>query len=174
MGEIKSTLELVMERTRHLSLSPEEKDRQRRADFEKRLQGLLQSYADGAVAVEALLERMAALQAEYEVTDRRVPVAAVLGWIDPDGDRGPWWTLLARLAPEAARPVRKILKAHGNRHGKLYAEGLNRCRQRLARDHGIEGSAVAPNVQRDDRYAEGVSKLRRKTRAEIEGAAGSF
>ena len=45
MAEIKSTLDLVMERTRHLSQSTAEKEAQRRGDFEKRLQGLLQAAA---------------------------------------------------------------------------------------------------------------------------------
>ena len=32
MSEIKSTLDLVMEKTKHLSMSPEEKERQKRAE----------------------------------------------------------------------------------------------------------------------------------------------
>ena len=49
MSEIKSTLDLVMERTRQMTLSAEEKAHQKKADCEKRLQSLL-------LQADALLE----------------------------------------------------------------------------------------------------------------------
>ena len=47
MGEIKSTLDLVMERTKNLSLSDEEKQAQKQKEVESRIRGLLQKYLDG-------------------------------------------------------------------------------------------------------------------------------
>ena len=54
MGEIKSTLDLVMEKTRHLTLSQEEKEEQKHIEVDKRLKGLLQKYQDNLLKKEQL------------------------------------------------------------------------------------------------------------------------
>ena len=46
MGEIKSTLDLVMDKTRHLTLSDEEKQEQKEKEFRKKLKGPAQKFQD--------------------------------------------------------------------------------------------------------------------------------
>lgn len=46
MGEIKSTLDLVMDKTRHLTLSDEEKQEQKEKEFKKNLKGPAQKFQD--------------------------------------------------------------------------------------------------------------------------------
>ena len=46
MGEIKSTLDIVMEKTQNLSLSTEERQEQHNIEIVKRIKGLLQKYQD--------------------------------------------------------------------------------------------------------------------------------
>ena len=58
MGEIKSTLDLVMEKTRHLTLSQEEKEDQKRIEVNKKLQGLLQKYQDNLLKKENLKKEL--------------------------------------------------------------------------------------------------------------------
>ena len=64
MGEIKSTLDLVMEKTKHLSLSDEEKQSQKKAELEKRVNGLLQKYQDQVLSLEQLLGEYTRLKQE--------------------------------------------------------------------------------------------------------------
>jgi uncharacterized small protein (DUF1192 family) len=168
MGEIKSTLDLVMERTRHLSLSAEEKARQQREDFEKRLHGLLQQYADGALSVDELGERIAALQTECKITGRQIPLQAVFKRIDPKGDNQCWLDFLAELAPAVRDPLQEALSAHRRQQAGLMRECEARIREDLARRHGIEGSAVVPNPQRDAAYGEHLAALRHQTQSRIE------
>jgi len=49
MAEIKSTLDLVMEKTRHLTLSDEEKQEQKEKEFNKKLKGPAQKIQDQAI-----------------------------------------------------------------------------------------------------------------------------
>ncbi|MBW2432576.1 MAG: hypothetical protein JRF36_03165, partial [Deltaproteobacteria bacterium] len=51
MGEIKSTLDLVMEKTRNLNLSDEEKQDQKNKEIESRLNGLLQKFEDQIITL---------------------------------------------------------------------------------------------------------------------------
>jgi hypothetical protein len=118
MGEIKSTLELVMERTRHLSLSDEDRARQQKADFDNRLRGLLQQYADGVLTIDALKDRIACLRTELDVIDRRALVAGVVSRIDPDQDNRRWLDLLGVTDPALGHHLEKILFDYSCRKGE--------------------------------------------------------
>lgn len=168
MVEIRSTLDLVMERTRHLSLSAEEKEAQRREDFGKRLQGLLQQYADGAMAMDELQDRMAALGEETGVTGNRPAVKAVLDRIDPDQDNDRWLALLKHLAPAVARPFATLLATYKEDRAALLQTGQKQLRDRLLRDHGITGAAVVPNPRQDPVTQKNLTALRNETTGKVE------
>lgn len=168
MGEIKSTLDLVMERTRHLSMSEEEKSRQQREDFEKRIQGLLQQYLDQTLTVKGLRDRLAALQTELKVSDEQFVVQAVLGRIDPDKGYYRWLELLAEIAPAVHGPLEKLLSEYNERLADLLQAGEERVLKRLAERYSIRGAAVVPNPGKDPEYAQGVAALRRAILAGID------
>jgi hypothetical protein len=168
MGEIKSTLDLVMERTRHLSLTDEERTRQRRADFEKRLQGLLQQVADGVLRLEDFRNRTAGLQAEMDIEDRKTVMDAVIGRIDPHGDNAPWMTLLDHEAPATGRSLQSILEDHRLKQADILAAANKDQRDQLAGRQGISGSAVVPHPENDPTVRRRLADLERATRARIE------
>ena len=168
MGEIKSTLDLVMERTRHLSLSDEEKQRQQTATFEKRLQGLLQQYADGALSIEQLRERITALQTELQTTDRQIVLAAVVKRIDPDRENARWLELLAQEAPALCGPLQAGLDTYRAEQDDLLEARAQDQREDLARHHGIAGSAVVPNPRQDPVCQERLSALREEMQTGFE------
>jgi len=172
MGEIKSTLDLVMERTRHLSLSAEEKEEQRREEFEKRLQGVLQQYADDAVSMDEFRNRLADLQKETGITHQKMAVDAVLRRIDPDQQNDRWLALLDDLAPDIGRPLEDILAAHQKDRVALMQAGQEQVWDRLARDHGITGSAVVPNPGQDPAVQGDLATLKDATAAKIEALMG--
>jgi hypothetical protein len=170
MGEIKSTLDLVLERTRHLSLSDEEKARQQKADFDKRLQGLLQQYADGILSVDTLQDRTASLRAELGVKDRGVLAAAIVGRIDPDQDNRRWLALMGTTAPALRHPLEDILNDFSHRKRETLQKSEDRLRERLASQHGIAGSAVVPNPLKDSTCREDLAALRQQALDQLEAA----
>jgi len=62
MGEIKSTLDLVMEKTRHLTLSAEEKIDREKEEAKKGLNGFLQKYKDNVINLEELTKELRAFK----------------------------------------------------------------------------------------------------------------
>lgn len=167
MGEIKSTLDLVMERTRHLSMSAQEKWQQRQAEFARRLQGLLQQYADGAMAVERLRDRINALQAELAMTDPDPVLAAIIERIDPEKDNQSWTALLTDLSPAISQPLDEILTTFQKESASLFEVTGERLRQAIARRHGISGSAVVPNPAMNPDFVEQLAQLRQKTHTRL-------
>lgn len=170
MGEIKSTLELVMERTRHLQLSAEEKARQKKDDFDKRLAGLLQRYADGGLSVDLIKDRIGSLQAELEVKDRRAVVAGIVGRIDPDQDAEPWLDLIAAMATPLRRPLETVLSDYLEGRRTRLRESENRCREQLAGRHGITGPAVVPNPMKDEACRANLAALRQQVLDRLQDA----
>jgi hypothetical protein len=67
MGEIKSTIDLVMEKTRHLTLSREEKDAQKKVEVHKRLKGLVQKYQDNLLRKDRLEKELDILNKTYDM-----------------------------------------------------------------------------------------------------------
>lgn len=168
MGEIKSTLDLVMERTRHMSLSAEEKVRQQRVDFEKRLQGLLSKYADDVLSAGMLLDRIAELEAKLNISDRMLIMGAVFSQLDPDRNNKRWLDLLEDLMPSTHDNLEKILESHHKQKADLLQSSNQRLLYKFAREYGIEGSAVVPNAQKDILYQKHLVVLRRETQTKLE------
>ena len=173
MGEIKSTLDLVMERTRHLALSDDEKRQQRRDAYTRRLQGLLQQFADGALTTAQFRERLADLEKEQAVSDRQSLLAAIVDRIDPDADTRRWSDLLIEFEPSTGEALATILQDYRTTRTALVEDGETRLLDRLAHGDRIRGSAVVPNAAADDTVQEGLSALRSQVRSRILQAIGS-
>ena len=167
MAEIKSTLDLVMERTRHLSMSSEEKTQQQRVDFEKRLAGLLQKFDDKALKVADLLNQIKRLQEEMKMSEPKVVEKAVLTRIDPDQDNDHWLTLIDGLTPPARVSLKNILTTYNDKKAELYQNSVHALLNRFNRYHGITGSAVMPNPQKDPQYQKDLAALLSEIQAKI-------
>jgi len=83
MGEIKSTLDLVLEKTKHLSQSSEEKQAQTQKDIENRINGMLQKYLDGLFSLEQLQRDYEALKAEFNLSENNILTSEVINRLDP-------------------------------------------------------------------------------------------
>ena len=149
MAEIKSTLDLVMERTKHLTMSTEEKTGQRRMEFEKKLNGLLQQYADNSLSVDELIEKVAGLQADLPADGHPLAASAVIRRIRPGRDNAHWLSLVARMAPDALTPLEVVLADYRDKDSRLTRQEGQRFLKDLERDHAIQGAAVEPNLRKD-------------------------
>ena len=168
MGEIKSTLDLVMERTRHLSMTDEEKARQKQSDFENRLNGLLTKYADNTLSLSALRKDIQKLQAELDINDQEIVAEAVLRQIDPDQDNAHWIDLLGKIKPEMVDPLQKMLGQYNDQKTNLLNSSHRQVTDRLAENRQISGSAVIPNPEKNPQCKEQLSTLKIKVQKEIQ------
>ena len=82
MGEIKSTLDLVLEKTRHLSLSSEEKQDLAAQEIEKRIKGMLQKYQNGLLTPEELKSEYGSIIKDDKLTVGRILIKESIGRLD--------------------------------------------------------------------------------------------
>jgi hypothetical protein len=78
MGEIKSTLDLVMEKTKHLSLSEEEKLNTKKIDMQNKIRGLINKYEESTLNFTELKKSIDSLQKQYGSDCSRHVAAEVL------------------------------------------------------------------------------------------------
>lgn len=167
MAEIKSTLDLVMERTRHLTLSAEEKREQALAELKKNLSGLLLRHLEGMVSQEQFRKELHELQERSGLTDPRIFIGEVLQRFDLDQDNGPLLTLLAAIYGCDTTAIAQLLEDYRDTLAASAHKRQTRRQADLAHRHGISGSAVAVNLEADADWASERAGLRRQFEAQL-------
>ena len=149
MGEIKSTLDLVLEKTSHLTLSEEEKRKQIQKDARSRLAGLLQRYQDGKIDVHKIGEELDRLVQTDEGLDESAVREQIAGRIELGGENRRWLALLqARYRFDPAR-VQSIEEDFQHVIESAADRRKEEIREELVRDRQVSGSAVVPNLRAD-------------------------
>jgi len=148
MGEIKSTLDLVLEKTRHLRLGNEEKREILREDARKRARGYALKYTEGVWKLTQLLKTLEEDPdpAVLEETVRTVMESIRPGVLDTRvlDDLCEWSGDRARNEIDR---IRVELEAFDRRQRSLNDEIRERVSEDLKRK-GIHGSAVVPKIRR--------------------------
>ena len=97
MGEIKSTLDLVMEKTHHLTLSQEEKEAQNEIEVNRRLQGLLQKYQDDFLNKDNLKKELDNLKIAYDLNVNEMMADLLLNSLKIGQDNTAFLELLSEI-----------------------------------------------------------------------------
>jgi hypothetical protein len=160
MGEIKSTLDLVMERTRHLTLSDDEKRRQRLEEGGRRMAGLVQQYADSVLTAVQVSDAARKLGVEFGFDASADLIKAAVERIDLDGENGPWLEILRVSGKEVLLAgVETLISDYLRASEDLNAAHGEAASLRLLAD-GIDGTAVSPNPEADPEWREAAERLR--------------
>ena len=112
MGEIKSTLDLVLEKTRHLSQSLEEKQAQTLKDTENRINGLLQKYLDGMYSLEQLQRDYEKFTAEFKLPNHAALAGQVISRLDPGQDNRALFDVLDQCCHLDSSSLEDVINRH--------------------------------------------------------------
>jgi hypothetical protein len=162
MAEIKSTLELVMERTRHLKLTEEEKLEQAMAEFRKGLSGLIQRCRDGALTADRFREDLHQLQANMQVTDRDIPLDEITKRLELDGDNEWAFNLLAEAFGIDPSGSTAVYEEYREAVAGAALDRADEIRKELGEKQGVFGTAVVPNLKADREWAMTQQRLRER------------
>ena len=162
MGEIKSTLNLVMEKTKNLSLSDEEKRAQKQKETESRIKGLLQKYLDGLLAKNQLRIDYESLKKEFDLSGDTSMIDEILSRLDPNQDNQLMLEILEECCRVNSSAISTIIDDFRNAYHEAAGERMTQLKEDLARDYAISGSAVVPNLDADQQWrrTEGEMRLR--------------
>ncbi len=167
MAEIKSTLDLVMEKTRHLKLNSREKAARQRDEFEKKIGGLLQQFDDRRIRLDQLKARLDQLRAECDVDDRKTLCRRIVARLPLGGDNRHWLELLEALCRVGQDDAAAVLQTFRRQSETLKETLLTRRREELAAEYGIRGSAVVPNLGRSHEWSAARRRIQEQFRSEL-------
>ena len=162
MAEIKSTLELALERTKKMTISEKEKEEIRQKKLLEKATGFFHRYREGHAPLSELRKEIERMD---EKTSAAVKNSLLSQWIDAlslrDEDerlvKGIEWLKNGRLE-EIPQRLRHLSSEYREEMEKIKQETGTQLRETL-KGEGIAGSAVEPNVERNLLWKEAVEKL---------------
>ena len=162
MGEIKSTLDLVMEKTKNLSLSDEERQGQKNKEFESRIRGLLQKFKDQVLNSDNLRSEYQKLQKNYDLSANAPLIKEICRQIELGKDNHAWFELLDQFKVADIEGITSILHEFDEVIDAAARERSKILKDKLAEAHFISGPAVVPNLEADETWQEKAGEIRPK------------
>ena len=171
MSEIKTTLELALERTKKISISAEDREEIKRKETALKVSSLFHRYQEGHLPLDEVLK-------EIERMDQRtramVKETLLSQWIDAlslNGDDERLLRGIAALKGQKMQEVRikldHLLSQYRKEREKVDQEMKGQLEEAL-RSEGIYGSAVEPNVENDPIRKENLENLKQFYDAKLE------
>jgi hypothetical protein len=159
MGEIKSTLDLVLEKTRHLSQTSEEKQAQTLKNTEIRINGLLQKYLDGLFSIEQLQRDYEKFKAEFKLPDHTALADQVISRLDPGQDNLVLFEVLDLCCHLDSSGLADVINQYQAGYQTAAQSRMEALKESLSQKHNISGSAVVPNLETDDSWRQEAQAL---------------
>ena len=151
MTEIKSTMDIIMEKAKRYSVTEEEKKAFKRREVEAKIRGLIQKYVDGIVDVQRLEEEIAEFRHQGREELERLVRKETLDLVQPGGINAPLLEILSSVAGMDIGPINRLLNDFDSRIGDERAKHEKALRADLQKK-GISGSAVIPNLEADQEW----------------------
>lgn len=148
MGEIKSTLDIIMEKTKDMTLNAEERRTFREKEMADKLRGLLQKALDRALPLAVFERELAPLLETDRETAIRLLREDLFDRVDPWGDNEVALAVMEAVLGMDPRGIRDCIDA-ASRNLEEAARDRRLNLQRELGARGITGSAVLPNLEAD-------------------------
>jgi hypothetical protein len=160
MAEIKSTLDLVMEKTKNLSLSSEERQQQKTLEIENRIKGLLQKFQDRSLSIDQLKVEYGRLVKDNHLTDNTLLLNQIVDRLDLNKDNHLLLALLTDMCDADTQEIESVLNEFQEAIRSAASHRMLELKENFAQKHAIAGSAVVPNLQADETWQAEVSDMR--------------
>ena len=148
MAEIKSTLDIIMERTKGMTMSDAEKRAFKQKETTDRVKGLIQKYADGFLDLERLKMDMGVFEPDQQEIVKQTIQGEVLHRIKPGINNHALWDVLEIICGIETAPLMKSLAdlEHDlEEEHPVYKKNM----EANLKEKGISGSALIPNIESD-------------------------
>jgi len=162
MGEIKSAVELAMEKTKGMHLSHEEKEKLKEEELHSKAQGLVNRFLE----VDFHLKEVEKDLAKYDPGQRERMEKLMLHYLgetiqlDRDNDlifQG--IEAFEKKSQNTIKKIRDLIEGYRQRQEKEYKQAEKVLLKKLERQ-GISGSAVQPRIEGSQEWQEALNKFK--------------
>jgi len=167
MGEIKSTLDIIMEKTKGLTVTKEEKETFRKKEAEGKVRGLLQRFLDGFIDLERLKNEIGDFGDKHDGIVGEALLRECMGRMAPGADNTKLLDALENALGLDIAPIQKILQDYNH---DLEQQRINRQQviQKKLEESGISGTAVIPNINADQNWIRYLSEMKKGFQEKIQ------
>ena len=165
MAKIKSTLDLVMERTKNLAMSPEDRDALLRKEWEDRARGWVRMLVDQKITIDELMKDFTGESSRYSAL-ADILHAELTRHMDPDGNNSIILKALTEILGLEVSLFTDFINDYHSRFELHRQEHLGRLMSEL-NAKGISGTALVPNLDHDGVWLEFVKGLKDRFRQKI-------
>jgi len=171
MAEIKSALELALERTKKITISEKEKEEIKRKEIMQKVDGLSHRYMEGYLALSEILREIERMDEKTKTMAKEVLLSQ---WMDALSLKKEGERVLKGVEAMKGRPIDEV-KEKFHHLLSQYEEEEERIRKELRaqmaealRKKGIWGSAVEPNIEANDLRKKEAENLDQRYHAKLE------
>jgi hypothetical protein len=150
MAEIKSTLDIIMERTKNFALTNEEKKVLQTKEWEKKVKGWVCKFVDGKISMQQMKSDF--LEGTRENPELRQFLKTELaGNINLEGDNRTIFQLFENILGIDTKPFEDIIKSYKENVQIEEQKRMEDQKRELERNN-IHGSSVIPNLDHNDSF----------------------
>jgi len=157
MGEIKSTLELALERTRNLSMTPEERQEIKRQEVLKKATGLSHRYMEGHVSLHEVLREIERMTDEEKSKVKKILLSHWMEALSLENDPERLFNGIESLMGMKISEVREkfqLLVSEYQVERKKTEQDLERQAIEQLRSERYSGTAVVPRLEGNPQWRE--------------------
>ena len=157
MAEIKSTLELVMERTRKLAISQEEKEEIKRQELLKKATGLSHRYTEGHVPLHEILRDIERMTDQEKSKVKKLLLSQWVEALSLESDHERLFDGIESLRGMKVSGLREkfqLLVSEYQVERKKAEQDIERQAIEELRSEGISGTAVVPRLEGNPTWRE--------------------
>jgi len=166
MAKIKSTLDLVMERTKNLAMSREDREALQRKEWEDKARGWAQMLLDQKITIDELMKDFTVESSRYGALADILHVE-LTRHIDPDADNSIILKALTEVIGLEVKPFTDFINEYHARYELYRQEHQGRLLSEL-KARGISGTALVPNIDHDEVWQGFVKGLKDRFRQKIQ------
>ena len=166
MAKIKSTLDLVMERTKNLAMSREDREALQRKEWEDKARGWAQMLLDQKITIDELMKDFTVESSRYGALADILHVE-LTRHLDPDADNSIILKALTEVIGLEVKPFTDFINDYHARYEQYRQEHQGRLVSEL-KARGISGTALVPNIDHDEVWQGFVKGLKDRFRQKIQ------
>ncbi|MBT8490662.1 MAG: hypothetical protein KJN62_06420 [Deltaproteobacteria bacterium] len=167
MAEIKSTLDLIMEKTQSMTLSEEEKKEIRQQELSGKVKGWIRKYEDVVLNLKTIQSEIVKEDVSRQTELKKALQKEVLHLIEPDKDNSRFLQLLEEICGTGTDVIITMIHQFQTTIAAERAIVHKELNHRLE-EKGISGTAVIPSPYSDTewntRYDQSIEDFKKQLR----------
>jgi methionyl-tRNA synthetase len=167
VGEIKSTLDLVLEKTRDLTLTEEEKRNLEREELDKKVQGIVNRYLDNSFPVSRLRQEAEGIDNKEADQPYKLLAKHLVAHFSLDTDNSAIVSALSEVVGLDTTPLTALQREYQAEKEEAEKSFTEEAFLSL-KNRGLSGSAVVPNMNRIPEWDQFLKSLSQRYHEQLE------